>query len=101
MQDLADELGVTESRISQMRKEALLLMGEALRTAGIAAAGTGWPADDDDGTDPRGGGSRAAARKSDGVAARRRATYVASVLAASDYRARVSPTAYVVAADAS
>lgn len=108
MQELADELGVTESRISQMRKEALLLMGEALRCAGISAAtgssapsGNGEDDGDDDGSDPSGRKRSTAGRsRIDGVAARRRATYVSSVMAASDFRSRVSPTAYVVASEA-
>ncbi len=100
MQDLADELGVTESRISQMRKEALLLMGEALRQAGVSL-GDGSQDDADDDDPPRGGRrSTDAKSRTDGVAARRRATYVSSVMAASDFRSRISPSAYVVANEA-
>jgi RNA polymerase sigma factor for flagellar operon FliA len=100
MQELADELGVTESRISQMRKEALTLMAEALRSAGVSIGATAAARDGDDDDDPPGGRRATDRAKPDGVAARRRATYVSSVMSASDFRSRISPSAHVVATEA-
>lgn len=78
MADLADELGVSESRISHMRTEAMSLMREAMhRTLDLDEAET----------------SRVPA----GVAARRRAAYCDAVAAASDYRTRLeAPTPIAV-----
>jgi RNA polymerase sigma factor FliA len=70
MVDLAAELGVTESRISQLRAEALSLVGEALRTAL------------DDSPRP--------VESSDGCAARRRAAYVEAATTRSDTNDRLS-----------
>ncbi len=71
MLELAEELGVTESRISQIRAEALSLMGEAI---GAMLGDKPTPVD----IAPA------------GVALRRRAAYCSAVSSASDYRARVS-----------
>ncbi|MDQ1495376.1 MAG: polymerase sigma factor FliA [Actinomycetota bacterium] len=71
MADLAAELGVTESRISQMRAEALALLKDGM-TAMLA------PDQLEDQERP------------DGCVARRKAAYYATISASSDYRARVS-----------
>lgn len=65
MAELAGELGVTESRVSQMRSQALDLLRAALDEAPARAAGP------------------------DGVARRRRDAYVAAARGGSDLRARV------------
>jgi RNA polymerase sigma factor for flagellar operon FliA len=70
MQELADELGVTESRISQMRAEALELLRDGMRSQLDPAA-------------------IAPERVPDGRVARRKAAYYAEVAAASDYRSRL------------
>lgn len=72
MLELAEQLGVTESRISQMRSEALSLMGEAIRSL----------MDDKP--------EQSAEDVPAGVAVRRRAAYCASVASASDFRTRLS-----------
>jgi RNA polymerase sigma factor for flagellar operon FliA len=70
MADLADDLGVSESRISHMRSEAMSMMREAMqRTLDLDEAEI----------------SEAPV----GVAARRRAAYCGAVAAASDYRMRL------------
>lgn len=73
MQELADELGVTESRISQMRAEALLLLRDGMNSQ----------LDPDilppDPESPR--------------VAKRKAAYYAAVAAGSDYRTRLSEPA--------
>ena len=72
MLELAEKLGVTESRISQMRSEALSLMGEAIRSLmdeKPEASSDDLPV---------------------GVAVRRRAAYCASVASASDFRTRLT-----------
>ena len=70
MADLAEELGVSESRISHMRAEAIALIREAMTRS----------LDSDD----------AAANDAPvGVAARRRAAYVEAGASASDYRSRL------------
>ena len=61
------ELGVTESRVSQMRAEALSLIGEAMTTH-LGDTPSEQPV---------------------GVAARRRAAYAAAVGTASDFRSRL------------
>jgi RNA polymerase sigma factor for flagellar operon FliA len=76
---LAEDLGVTESRICHMRAEATALLREAMREA---------TADDMETADE--------ATLPTGVAARRRAAYCATVSAASDYRARLDRPAPVV-----
>lgn len=75
MQDIADDLGVTESRVSQMRGEAIAL----LRASVDAFEGREAP------------GSESA--PSGGRAAKRTAAYLAEVAAASDYKMRISRTA--------
>lgn len=70
MQDIADELGVTESRISQMRAEALVLLREAMQHHDTAV-----PVEKPEAT---------------GRVARHRAAYVASVAAHTDYRNRLA-----------
>jgi RNA polymerase sigma factor for flagellar operon FliA len=71
MQDLADELGVSESRISQLRAEALLLLRDGVNSQLEPDAVTAEP-------------------RPNGRVARRKATYYAAVAAGSDYRARLS-----------
>jgi RNA polymerase sigma factor for flagellar operon FliA len=72
MAEIALELGVTESRISQMRSEALALIRDGL-TAVLEP--TSLPTQD----------------RPDGCVARRKAAYYAAIAAQSDFRARVSP----------
>jgi RNA polymerase sigma factor for flagellar operon FliA len=79
MQELADELGVTESRISQMRSEALALLKDGL-TANLAPEAL--PAEE----------------RPDGRVARRKAAYYAAIAARSDFRSRVSMPAPRMAA---
>ena len=69
MVELARELGVTESRISHMRAEALSLMSEAIQSATSESEPT---------------------PEETGVAQRRRSAYYAAVASTSDYRARLS-----------
>ena len=71
MQDLADELGVSESRISQLRAEALLLLRDGVNSQ---LDPTAVPAE------PR----------PNGRVARRKATYYAAVASGSDYRTRLT-----------
>lgn len=71
MQDIAADLGVTESRVSQMRNEAVTMIRAALA------------AELDRGDEPR------PAAPAQGRAAMRLAAYVAEVASASDYRTRV------------
>ncbi len=77
MQVLAEELGVTDSRISQMRAEALLLLKDAINTQ----------------LDPDLVGPTEHSR-----AAKRRCSYYAAVAAHDDYRRRLSPEAGSLAA---
>jgi RNA polymerase sigma factor FliA len=71
MAELAAELGVTESRISQMRAEALALLKDGMNA---------MLAPEELATDSR----------PDGCVARRKAAYYATIAASSDYRARLS-----------
>jgi RNA polymerase sigma factor for flagellar operon FliA len=71
MVELAAELGVTESRISQMRAEALALLKDGL-TAMLAPE------------------TLPAEARPDGCVARRKAAYYATIAASSDYRARIA-----------
>ena len=73
MQEIADDLGVTESRVSQMRAEAMVLL-----RAGLDAALEPEPAPAADRT---------------GRAAKRTAAYLAEVAAASDFKMRLSADA--------
>jgi RNA polymerase sigma factor for flagellar operon FliA len=74
MAQIATELGVTESRISQMRSEALALLKDGM-TAMLAPEQL-----------------ENTRERPDGCVARRKAAYYASIAASSDYRARVSLT---------
>jgi RNA polymerase sigma factor FliA len=74
MADIAEELGVTESRISQMRAEALALLKDGM-TAVLSPD------------------QLVHETKPDGCVARRKAAYYATIAASSDYRARVSAPA--------
>ena len=78
MEELARQLGVTESRVSQMRAEALSLIGEAMAIHL--------------GDEP--------VEQAAGVAARRRAAYAAAVGTASDFRSRLDLVAIHSAAPA-
>ncbi len=71
MQDLASELGVSESRISQLRAEALLLLRDGVNSQLDPDAVPAEP-------------------RPNGRVARRKASYYAAVAAGSDYRTRVS-----------
>jgi RNA polymerase sigma factor for flagellar operon FliA len=70
MQEIADELGVTESRISQLRSEALLLLRDGINSQ----------------LDPEALEPEA---RPNGRVARRRAAYFAAVASGSDPRSRV------------
>jgi RNA polymerase sigma factor for flagellar operon FliA len=78
MQDLADELGVSESRISQLRAEALLLLRDGVNSQLDPTAVAPEP-------------------RPNGRVARRKAGYYAAVASGSDYRTRL--TARPVEAD--
>jgi len=75
MAEIAAELGVTESRISQMRAEAVTLLRGSLTSVLEPELA---PHDDD----PR------------GLVSRRREVYYGAVAARSDYRTRVSTGAF-------
>ncbi len=70
MQDLADELGVSESRVSQLRAEALLLLKDGINAH----------------LDPE---QVQAETRPNGRVARRKAAYYAQIAASSSYRARL------------
>jgi RNA polymerase sigma factor FliA len=70
MQEIAAELGVTESRVSQLRGEAMILLRDGLNAH----------------LDPD---TLPAEPRPDGRAARRRAAYHAAIAACSDFRARL------------
>jgi RNA polymerase sigma factor FliA len=74
MAEIADELGVTESRVSQMRAEALVLLKDAMNSA----------------LDPE---LVKPAERPDGCAARRRDAYFAAVASRRTATARLSMTA--------
>ena len=69
MQQIADELGVSESRISQMRSEALVLLKEGMNSQ-LDPEAVPVPSQS-----PR--------------VARRKAAYYAAVASSSDYRSRL------------
>lgn len=71
MQELADELGVSESRVSQLRAEALALLKDGINSQ----------------LDPE---ALPAESRPNGRVARRKAAYYSQVAAASDYRTRLS-----------
>lgn len=73
---LAEELGVTESRISQMRAESLTLIGEAMRRQLEPGVVAGAPA---------------------GRSERRKAAYYSAVAARRSYQARLGDTPMAVA----
>ncbi|MFZ4583702.1 MAG: sigma-70 family RNA polymerase sigma factor [Acidimicrobiia bacterium] len=70
MQDLANELGVSESRVSQLRAEALILLKDGITSQ----------------LDPE---QLAPEARPTGRVARRKAAYYAQIANASDYRSRV------------
>jgi RNA polymerase sigma factor FliA len=72
---IAAELGVTESRVSQMRGEALVLLKDAMNSAL-----------EPDLVEP--------SKRPSGCAARRRDAYFAAVAAHRSYSSRLAPTAY-------
>jgi RNA polymerase sigma factor for flagellar operon FliA len=71
MQEIADELGVSESRVSQLRAEALLLLKDGINSQLEPEA-----------IEPE--------VRPNGRVARRKAAYYAAVAAGSDYRTRLS-----------
>jgi len=71
MQELADELGVSESRISQLRAEALVLLKDGINSQ----------------LEPE---QVTKEVRPDGRVARRKAAYYATIAAGSDYRTRLS-----------
>jgi RNA polymerase sigma factor for flagellar operon FliA len=75
MADIAAELGVTESRVSQLRAEAMALLKDALNTA----------------LDPE---MVAPSARPNGCAARRREAYFAEVASHRSYVARLAPTSF-------
>ena len=77
MQELADELGVSESRISQLRAEALLLLKDGMNSQ----------------LDPE---DLAPEARPNGRIARRKAAYYAAIAAASDAKTRLSAQAPTV-----
>ena len=79
MKDIAEDLGVTESRVSQLRAEAVQLL-----RAGLIAN-----------LEPE----RAVQEETSAVVARRRAAYFSAVASHSDFRARVSVPAARTAMD--
>ena len=79
MAEIGEELGVTESRVSQMRAQALALLRDGVSTH--------LDLDLD---------KAAGAARSDGIAARRRAAYCADIATRSDYRSRLSSRPVVV-----
>jgi RNA polymerase sigma factor for flagellar operon FliA len=72
MQDLADELGVSPSRISQMRAEAVAMLKDGISSQ----------------LDPD---TFQAVEEESPRVAKRKAAYVAAVAAGSDFKARLSP----------
>ena len=84
MQDIADELGVTESRVSQMRAEALALLRDGMNSQ----------------LDPE---LVPAEERPDSRVARRKAAYYAAIASNSDFRGRLevrdAPAAPVVRRD--
>lgn len=74
MQELADELGVTESRVSQMRAEALVLLKDGMNAQ----------------LDPE---TLPETSSKPGRVAKRKAAYYAAVASGSDYRTRIAADA--------
>lgn len=77
MQDLADELGVSESRVSQLRAEALLLLKDGINSQ----------------VDPE---QVAEEARPNGRVARRKAAYYAQIAATSSYNSRLDSDAETV-----
>ncbi len=90
---LAEELGVTDSRISQMRAEALVLLKEAIDAQLEPAAETPAPA-----PAPR---SATRGKLDGGRAAGRRAAYLQAVASHHDFRTRLAPASASLASLAS
>ena len=78
MQDIAEELGVSESRISQMRAEALVLLKDGMNSQ----------------LDPE---ALPVEAKPSPRVARRRAAYYAAIASGSDYRTRLSAAPTIAA----
>jgi RNA polymerase sigma factor for flagellar operon FliA len=74
MQDIADELGVTESRVSQMRAEALVLLRDGMNTQLDPDL---VPAED----------------RPESRVAKKKAAYYAAIATNSDFRGRLEPSA--------
>lgn len=93
--ELAEELGVTQSRASQLRAEGLDLLHEALSRllTDDAHAGAGASADRQPGS--RTGAPGGPAGEPDGVRARRREAYVSAVSRRSTVRDRADVQAYL------
>lgn len=91
MHVLAEELGVTDSRISQMRAEALVLLKEAIDAQLEPAAETAAPA-------PR---PATRGKVDGGRAARRRAAYLQAVASHHDFHTRLAPASASLASLAS
>jgi RNA polymerase sigma factor for flagellar operon FliA len=70
MQDIADELGVTESRVSQIRSEALALLKDGMNSQ----------------LDPE----KVVEERPEGRVAKRKAAYYAAIASGSDFRGRIS-----------
>lgn len=81
MQDIADELGVTESRVSQLRAEALALLKDGMNSQLDPAQVTPEP-------------------RPEGRVARRKAAYYAAIAASSDLRGRLDANPYTAPAAA-
>jgi RNA polymerase sigma factor FliA len=77
MADIAEELGVTESRVSQMRAEALVLLRDGMNSQ-LSPEQVPAPA------------------RPDGCVARRREAYFAAIAAHSDFRTRLSAAPIVL-----
>lgn len=91
MHVLAEELGVTDSRISQMRAEALVLLKEAIDAQLEPATESPAPA-------PR---PATRGKVDGGRAARRRAAYLQAVASHHDFRTRLAPASASLASLAS
>jgi RNA polymerase sigma factor for flagellar operon FliA len=92
--ELAADLGVTQSRASQLRSEALDLLHEALSRLLVDDASAGRRPTTDGATPAADGAAPAA----DGVRARRRQEYVQAVARRSSMRDRADVQAYLAGA---
>ncbi|MDQ1287663.1 MAG: sigma-70 family polymerase sigma factor [Actinomycetota bacterium] len=100
LSEIAEELGVTQSRVSQLRAEGLDLLHEALSrllrddsAGGSASASAGGSAG---GGTP--GGDPAPSPENEGIKARRREAYVSAVARRSSVRERADVQAYLAGA---